>query len=176
MSAGCGHPGYLVWSHILVAGGTAGLVLDSAPMALWFDDSYRPLDLMILPGDYTYEELDAGFTVMEDSYRKLAEERPGYRVALFVDMSAMKRSEARNRRRVAATYEQMSPILASQAVGQVFVTDRAVPRGALTAVFWLKQPPWPVRVFGNHQAALDWLRSRFEAEGIHMPEPQRWWS
>ncbi len=130
---------------------------------------------MVFPAEYRYEELDQAFDTLEASYVTQKRESPQFRGALLCDVSAIRGSAAKNRKRVAGAFEALGPLVHANMVGQAFVLDGAVARGALTAIFWLKSPPWPARVFARQEHALAWLEGLFQHESIKMPMPPAWW-
>jgi len=130
---------------------------------------------MIFPAEYTFEELDAALTSMEESYRLLLSGSDPVRPSLLVDISAVKSSSARNRQRIAHSQKHLAAVMRSRVIAQAYVAPTALIRGALTAVFWLDSPPWPVQVFGVQAQALEWLQLRMGEQGVSMPTPSVWW-
>lgn len=131
---------------------------------------------MIFPAEYTFEELEAALAVMEESYRLLLRGSDPVRPSLLVDISAVKSSSAKNRQRIAQSQKQLAAEMKSRVIAQAYVAPTALIRGALTAVFWLDSPPWPVRVFVDHAQALEWLRLRSEEHGVSLRVPGPWWN
>ena len=105
------------------------------------------------PPSYSFEELDAQFTEMERWF--LA--RITTRHVVVVDLFAVTSSNARNRARIADARGEAAtknPFLA-----QGYVIRSVALRSALTAVHWVRKPPWPVRVFAARADALDWAHT-----------------
>lgn len=142
----------------------------------WLDTSAAPLLVQLLPEVYSYEELDAGFTAIETYCERLAARSPNARIALISDASRPSSSTARNRARIGESLKKMSPILSEIGVAQAFVMRSTVMRHALMAIFWIKRPPWSVKVFTRHEDALLWLKAQFAEEGVTMPELVPWWN
>lgn len=54
-------------------------------------------------------------------------------------------------------------------LGSVTIVGNALVRGALTALYWLFEPPNPQGVVGNWVEARDWAVRRFELAGRAVP-------
>jgi len=133
------------------------------------DHSLAPLHRIVFPSSYDYEELDAAFTELEEFFGAIARNTPHQPVGVIVDTTLVTKSTAKNRQRIALASERMSSVLEAQAIGQAFVVSRPVTRGALTAVMWIKNPPWPVKVFARVGPAEEWLRGKFQEAGVVVP-------
>ena len=144
-------------------------------MQPWLDTTLEPLIVQIFPAEYAYEDIDAGFTKFETYCMSRARREPSLRIAVISDLSLVKKSNARNRSRLTQAYQTLSEPMAPYTVGQALVVPRAVLRHAMTAVFWVKRPVWPIRAFATQEQALRWLAGLFEAEGRKMPTPAAWW-
>lgn len=139
-----------------------------------FDTRHDPLFLQAFPPLLTQAGVDAHFDEVEAFFMRRDRDKP---TALLADARGILNTTARNRQRVALAFERLSPVLEQRAVAHAIVMDNAVVRGALTAVFWIKRPPWPIQLFGDLEEADAWIRRRFAEEGL--PEPQArpgWWS
>jgi hypothetical protein len=51
-----------------------------------------------------------------------------------------------------------------QCVGAAMVFESAIMRGLLTAILWLRQPKYEVKVFGDVQAAKAWACERLSSQ------------
>jgi hypothetical protein len=141
----------------------------------WLDTRFEPLIVQIFPAEYTYEDIDAGFTKFETYCLTRARREPTLRIAVISDLSLVKSSNARNRSRLTQSYQTLSEPMERYTIGQALIVPRAVLRHAMTAVFWVKRPRFPIRAFARQTEALRWLSGLFEAEGRKMPTPSAWW-
>ena len=133
-------------------------------MAHWLDTRRAPFVTLTFPAAYTYEELDAEFSHLEAYYRDVAANTTGP-VALLVDVTAVVSSFARNRRRIAHSLQTVAPLLTGRAVGQAYVAPDPIARASLTVILWLRQSPWPVKLFATRPEADAWLAERFAEAG-----------
>ncbi len=139
-----------------------------------FDTQYDPMHLQVIPGDFTYAEADAHFSAVERYYMR--ESRSDAPVALLADARALSTADALSRKRVADCFVRLSPVLERRIVGHAVVMTSPVIRGALTAIFWIKQPPWQIVTFAEMTEADAWLRRMFGEHGRAAPfVPPRWW-
>lgn len=139
-----------------------------------FDTRHDPLHLQAFPPVFTQDEVDAHFDEVEAYFVR---RNPNLPTALLADARGILSTNARQRQRVALAFERLSPVLGQRAVAHAIVMDSAVVRGALTAVFWIKRPPWPIQLFGTMEEADLWIRQRFAEEGLRAPEAAPgWWS
>ncbi len=135
------------------------------------DTRRSPLFVIDFPATYEYEELNAAFDHVEATIAALAQSQPDHAFSLLVDATLVTRSEARNRRRIAASHEKVEAALEGRlAVGQAFAMPSALTRGALQAVFWLKPLPWPTKVVATRAQAEAWLVERYAEHGITIPD------
>lgn len=138
-----------------------------------FDTRFKPLYLQAFPPSFAYEEVTAHFDEMEAHFRAQPPDAPA---ALIADARSVFIVDARSRRRVAEAFETMSPVMESRVVAHAIVLSNSVVRNALTAIFWIKRPPWTVRTFATMDEADDWVRQRFAARGLgEVPAPRGWW-
>ncbi len=70
-------------------------------------------------------------------------------------VDAVGRPDARSRRLTAAWMEKHEALLQQRCAGVDFAFPNAVSRGVLTAIFWLKAPPFPTGVHNSGRAAVD---------------------
>lgn len=138
-----------------------------------FETRYAPLYLHALPATFEYSELAAHFDEMEEHFTRKQVQRP---TALLADVRSMRSIDAMSRSRIAEGFRTMAPVMGDCGVAHAIVMDNAVARGALTAIFWLRKPGWPVRTFGDMHEADQWLRSCFVERGLQRPPaPDGWW-
>ncbi len=128
---------------------------------------------MTFPTDYSFEELERAMEELERHFEGVARDPSRRRYGVIVDLSQVESSNARNRKRVAESLGRTEEMLRGRAVGQAFVIPSAVSRGALTAVFWIRRPGWPIKLFKTFEEADDWLVGIFAEEGITIRPRQR---
>jgi hypothetical protein len=98
------------------------------------------------------------------------------RTAILTDARGNIPSTARYRQRAALAYERLGAALGKRCVAQAIVMDSAIVRGAVTAVFWLQPPPWPIKTFASMEEADRWIRERIVEEGMPPIEAKAgWW-
>ncbi len=139
-----------------------------------FDTSYDPLHLQVIPRAFTQAEVEAHFEKLEQFYTQRSP--PDAPAALLADARLAQYADALARKRVALAFERLSPILERRAVGHAIVLSSPLIHGALTAIFWIKRPAWPVQTFLEMEDADRWLRQGFVDQGRLAPiAPARWW-
>jgi hypothetical protein len=138
-----------------------------------FNASHDPLHLQVFPQVVTQEILEAHFDRIE-SYFRQRERAP---MAIITDARGPIASNARQQQRAAVSFERLSAMLADSCVAHAMIMDSAIVRGALIGILWVKRPPWPIKVFGDIEAADEWIRQRFAEEGLTPPNaPPGWWA
>ena len=143
------------------------------PWMFVFDTRHAPLCLQAFPAAYTFEEVCAHFDEVEAYYRSLPADAPA---SLIADARSLVLVDARSRRRVAQSFETLSPLLEHRTVAHAVVHSSPVVRNALTGIFWLKRPPWKIKAFSGMEEADTWVRARFRARGFgDVSAPAGWW-
>ena len=138
-----------------------------------FETRYAPLYLQAFPPTFEYEEARAHFDEVEAHFRSLPLDA---HAALIADSSSVLKVDARTRRRVAESFERMSPLMEKRAVAHAIVLNNAVVRHALTGIFWLARPPWTIKTFARIELADVWVRSQFVPRGLpEVSAPPDWW-
>lgn len=146
-------------------------------MGCSFDTSLDPLNLQVFSGRLEYEDVDAHFSAVEQHCVDMAERDPEWRPALMADMRRAGRMDARGRQRIAVCFERLGPLMGDRVIGHAIVVGNRVGSGVLTAILWLRRPPWPLQAFADPEDAHAWLCKRFGDERREVPEaPPRWWS
>lgn len=102
-------------------------------------------------GDYSDAEL-AEFLTGLDMLLK----QPGRKVCLF-DLTKATTGTARQRQTQAAWIGKNEEALARDFAAAAIVTDSAIVRGTVTAIFWIRPLPFPTRVVATLEAADAWL-------------------
>jgi len=147
------------------------------PAGFVLDTRRDPFHLQVIPEHFTYADVDAHFSEVEAFYARYLASRRQAHIALLADARRCPFTDARTRKRVAESFEKLSPLLReNQSVVHAVVTNNALTRGALTAILWLFSPPWQIRVFTSVADADSWLRECLTARGVGAPfPPEAWW-
>jgi hypothetical protein len=128
-----------------------------------FTDSKWPIVICEPIGVSTDGDIDEYIRTNEQA---VARHEPHF---VIVDARQGESMAAVHRRRVADWVTQNEPALRAYRVGLAFVSESALLRGVLTAIYWVRRPPYPTAWFRTLQEAEDWgnelLRQR--AEGSH---------
>lgn len=77
---------------------------------------------------------------------------------------AVGRPDARSRRLTADWMTEHESLLRARCAGVDFAFPSALSRGVLTAIFWLKAPPFPVSVHTSCRAALESAARRVQTD------------
>ena len=120
-------------------------------MPLYVDRRGLPILRLRYIGRYSDDEL-LQFLSEIDSVLKL----PG-RKACMIDLIAAKAGNARQRRLQGDWIHQNEELLARDFSAVAIVTDSAVMRGVVTAVFWIRPLPIPTCVAATTGDAERWL-------------------
>jgi hypothetical protein len=140
-------------------------------------DTSRDIHLQVFPRSYTFAELNEHLDGLERFYVDLARTRPLARVCLLADARIAPKMDARGRQRIAQSFGRLAPILQSRGVAHAAVVAGRLAQGALTAILWVRTPPWPLQIFAHMEDADAWIRSRLAAEGMKAPAlPRQWWT
>jgi hypothetical protein len=103
-------------------------------------------------GEYTDDELIEFLRELTSIFRV-----PGKKVGI-IDLSLAKPGSARQRKLQAEWIQTHETALAEGFAAAAVVTDSAVIRGTVTAVFWIRPLPFPTHVAATIDAAEHWLR------------------
>lgn len=122
----------------------------------WLDGSLRPIWQQTFPAQYTEAQLSGAFDALDAMVAAAVRNRDP--ISLMVDVTRVQGSSARNRQRIAKSFQLTSKTAAEVVVGQAFVMRSAFQRGALTAIFWWVRPGWTIETFETRAEALAWLR------------------
>lgn len=133
------------------------------PTGSWLDVGKEPLHHLVLPPEYTYEELDAELTAVERYYRARVRENPDLFFATLVDVRAIRRSNAKNRSRFTQIGADMKSLLEQNFAAVAGVVSNPVIKGAVTAATWVFPFPCPWATFTDPRAAEGWLREKLAA-------------
>jgi hypothetical protein len=115
------------------------------------DTNQWPIAVVTPEGVATTEELSeffAAYTAM------LRARREAY--VLIIDLRRSADMPAAQRKVLTDYMKKQEDVVRMRCAGTALIFESAVMRAVLTAIFWVKQPPQEVRVFGNVQEAVAW--------------------
>ncbi len=81
------------------------------------------------------------------------------RFGLLIDATVARPLTPKQRSRIVASVEANEALFKACCVGQAVVMHSTMARGVLTALSWLKKPPFPLKTFDTVDAAEAWLRT-----------------
>ncbi|HKP58100.1 MAG TPA: STAS/SEC14 domain-containing protein [Polyangiales bacterium] len=125
-------------------------------MPLYIDRETLPLLRLRYVGDYSDPELTEFLRKLESVL-----ETPG-RKAAVIDLSQAAAGTATQRQIQAAWIGKQEKVLAREFSAAAIVTDSAIIRGTVTAVFWIRPLPFPTRVTATVKLAEEWLAPYLE--------------
>lgn len=120
-------------------------------MPLLIDTHALPLVKLAYVGEFTDDELSA-FLGQMDSVLEL----PGRKVCLM-DLRTATTGTAKQRSMQGKWIATNEDIIAREFLAAALVTDRAIIRGTITAIFWIRPLPIPTHVAASLAAAEQWL-------------------
>jgi hypothetical protein len=133
---------------------TRSLTGDRLPLLV--DRQALPLLRLKYVGDYTDDEL---LKFLEQVNSALA--LPGAKAGL-IDLCEATAGSAGQRKLQASWIRDHKQVLARDFVATAIVTDSAVIRGTVTAIFWVQPLPMPTHVAATVDAAMAWLAPYLE--------------
>ncbi len=122
----------------------------------WIDLSEFPLIKEVVPDQFTDEDVYAFFKAIEVL---ILEQHAPYAVVMGAASHTAVFSIA-HRRAAAELEEKIAPVEKVYNAGTGYVTRSSIQRGILTAVFWLRPPAYPYRVFDDMNEAEEWARTQ----------------
>lgn len=128
-------------------------------MKVDIDRTRWPTVLYIFP-EGADEEVFAAFLV---EARALLDRKE--RHAMVMDLSQIKQATARQRKMAADFNADNEETLRQYRVGSAFVVRSALVRGVLTAIFWMRRPPYEYTVTSVREDALKWCELQLKKEG-----------
>ena len=120
-------------------------------MPLYVDRQALPLLLLTYVGNYTDDELLRFFAEIEAVLAM-----PG-RKACLIDLRQATAGTARQRQLQGEWIRKHEDTLKRDFCAAAIVTDSALIRGTVTAVFWIRPLPFPSHVTGTLELAHNWL-------------------
>lgn len=124
----------------------------------------------------------AAFDLHLDALARAIDERVrGRRVGVLYDQRGGFAGDARQRARTAELLKARRQALAESTAAYAMVTESAIVKGILRAIFWLEAPPYPwsvassleqaVTFLGGHMPGLDVEQARIECEAVLAQTP-----
>ena len=131
----------------------------------WYDSRDMPLYRWVFPDGATDEELAECLQAREDWGDKA-----NYYVAWVIDLSAITRAPAVQRKMFGEHLKRFEPHNLQWNTGSAIVVPNAFLRGLVTAVFWVSPPKFPTKLFSDVGEAEPWARRQLaEKLGVAMP-------
>lgn len=125
------------------------------PFVLSVDLARWPIVLLTYAGTPTDDAVRAHLAEVED--KVLARRQPFVQI---IDQTRGAPPDPIQRALIVDHQKRMRDAYAAYCLGEVYVAPPDV-RGAMVAVFWMEQPPYPHAFVGNLAEALVWARARF---------------
>jgi uncharacterized protein YejL (UPF0352 family) len=119
---------------------------------LYVDRETLPLLRLRYVGDYSDGELTEFLRKLEAVLTL-----PGRKVCV-IDLSEATAGTATQRQMQASWIAKQEKVLAREFAAAAIVTDSAIIRGTVTAVFWIRPLPFPTRVTATVNSAEEWLK------------------
>lgn len=132
-------------------------------MSIHYDDSRSPLIIFTWRGTISDADVES-FT--EKMIATLARQQ---RFAVLVDTRDSDRPTPKQRQRLAKWANDHASASKQFNVGVSFVIDKAIIRGALTAILWLAPMPMAHSVCAKFDDAEAWLIERLAGAGLRVP-------
>ena len=126
----------------------------------WVDSTRAPLYVLNFPASTTDDELVACCTA-----REAWADRARYPVAWVIDLSAIRTATARQRQIFATHLGRVERHNITYNRGASLIVPNPVLRGVVTAVFWIKAPRFPYRLFANRSEGVRWAQEQLKADG-----------
>lgn len=137
-----------------------GIHIDSRlwPLILWEQPEHRTADGVTTEAFAHLESL-------------LKQTSPGERLFLFTDLSRVKEAPPASQRKLSADFIERNEALQRRAsVGGCVVVASAIMRGVLTAIFWMRPPPTPMKIVGTREEGILYGLDLLEADRAPLPE------
>ncbi len=119
-------------------------------MPFAYNDLEWPLLIIKASGESSDRDLDRYIATLSEALSRCE------RHVVVVDASEGQNLKSTHRKRVAAWNQANEPALKKYRAGLVLVTESAVLRGLITAVYWLFPPPFPYRTADSIDDARSW--------------------
>ncbi|MCA9600499.1 MAG: STAS/SEC14 domain-containing protein [Polyangiales bacterium] len=129
--------------------------MTSSPWSPRFDASAWPIAEMVLTSRYTDAEFEQLLVDLSDA---VAGHAAPY--GLLVDARESRAISPQLRRKLASYMQEQAPMSEKYCRGTALVMHSSILRGVLTALLWMYEPPFPIRVFEGFDTARAWLAER----------------
>lgn len=117
-----------------------------------FDYKRWPLVFVFCEGELTHAQVESHLR----EYRELLNRNKTY--AMVYDTTAIGSVDAFLRKRYAEFHSLNAADFRRLCKGIAFVIDSGVVRGALTAILWMTELPFPYKVMSHRAEAEEWAR------------------
>lgn len=117
-----------------------------------------PILLCEAVGESTDEDIEAYLRLLEEVLRRRE------RHVLIVDATRGKAMKGTHRQRIAAWNKRNAEALRLYRAGLVLVTDSAMLRGIVTAIYWISAPPFPYLAMSSIERARFWAHEQLEQQ------------
>ncbi len=141
---------------------TAGPAYASPTFHVW--TAYWPVVILQARDGATLADYQAGLEAFE---REVIAQGTVY--AVLTDATQISKPPPADVRRYLSEWMKRNAEGATS-VGSVTIIGSSIVRGALTAMYWLFEPPTPQGVVGTFGEAQDWVARKLEAAGQTVPQ------
>lgn len=121
------------------------------------DDSRWPIVVVTPPRRVTDDQMRTHLA----TFAELQRDRGGPHI-LVLDLRRCEKISPRQREMIAERMPTATDHRACLGLAMVFTST--LTRGILTAIFWLRRPPYPTKIFSELAPALDWAQRTLHAE------------
>lgn len=147
------------YDHAAV-GERCSLIPKGGIMKVIVDESHWPIVVVTWPAKVS----DDAWNEYRRHHMKLLSRDQGF--AIVNDHTLGGAPTLSQRRSVIQLFVEREADLRRLIKGTAIVSRSALVRGAVTAVTWLKPPPFPFVVFGDLGEAMSWAQARLRAPGV----------
>ena len=125
----------------------------------WVSHRHVPIYEWTFPSEASDDELAAFVQAREDWAT-----RAQYPVAWVVELSNLRKANAKQRRTFAEHLKRFEAHDVRWNGGSALIVPRAWLRGLVTAVFWISPPKFPHQAFAKRSDALEWAQMQLDAK------------
>ena len=130
-----------------------------ATEAFIIDTSERSIVKVTFPATYTEAELTDGLAELDGIIRAQGQQP----WSLVIDLSLRSGSSSITRKVLADWIREREALFRSTCRGWALVARNQLVRGAITAIFWIMKPGWPIQVVVEREEAEALARSMLTA-------------
>lgn len=129
-----------------------------------------PLVTNVVSDGYSISDMEDTLAVNEEALRR------GEPFVTIRDVRTLtQQPPALQRRRLAQWQDEWRPAIEKNCLAVATVTESALVRGMIRAIFWVSSPATDEEVFSDLGSASLWLGQKLEARGVRLPERLRAW-